>query len=56
MVNCNFAQFFGNQADERAVIMFLDCYSQRFSVAVKASSDEVKLPNVFDNEDDFAYF
>lgn len=55
LVQCNFAQFFGNEAEEKYVILLIDCYSQR-EMPRKTQPEEVKPPNLFSKESDYEFF
>ena len=57
LVNCNFGQFLrnGNLAEEKSVILIIDCYSRRQANQQRLKNIDQPI-NVFTKESDYNYF
>ena len=57
-MSCNFGQFLcnGNLAEEKSVILIIDCYSGRQARVIRKGQEEDKPVNIFTKESDYEYF
>ena len=58
LVACNFGQFFGNGnlAEEKSVILIVDCYTRRQPNQMRQGGQDDKPVNIFEQESDYEYF
>ena len=55
---CNFGQFFGNGnlAEEKSVILIVDCYTRRQQNQMRQGGQDDKPVNIFEQDSDYEYF